>query len=89
MQVRVWELQEEGAVTDDDWYAVTELPSLMVPPQGRVQEFGEGSAAEAEMERVRHAPQLLFVFDSVMDVLPDVFMFAQARTLYVPAEVKV
>ncbi len=86
LQVRVWELQDAGAVTDDDWYAVTELPSLMVPPQGDAQEPGDGAAAGAEIERVRHAPQLLLLLDSVMTRFPDVFVFAQARMLYVPAE---
>ena len=37
VHVRVWETQVEGDVTEDDWYAVTEEPSLMVPPHGRLQ----------------------------------------------------
>ena len=61
----------------------------MVPPQGRVQEPGDGAAAGAEIERVRQTPQLLLLLDSVMTRFPDVFVFAQARMLYVPAEAKV
>ena len=46
LQVRVCEVQVAGAVTEADWYAVTEAPSAMVPPHGRVQEAGATAPQE-------------------------------------------
>ena len=41
MQVRVSEVHVAGDTTETTEYAVTDVPLLVVPPQGRVQGFAE------------------------------------------------
>ena len=59
----------------DGWQEEFVLIMVWVPQQEYVGVQGEIIVSGC------HAPQLLFAFDSVMEIFPDVSMLAQARTL--------
>ncbi len=50
LQVRVSKVQVEGEFTEDAWYAVAELPLLMLPPHGGLHE-AEGATVTVTEEK--------------------------------------